>query len=275
MNEKATQETEKPTFCKCTRGELRMMGKRIVTVLLILLLLIVGQCSAETEDACSHQWVPYDVDTHGILPDEIVLTDVDDLYHVYTWYRPSNVCVLCGEREIESGSGPATPHSYTVTGWEKDAEGYAVRITMTCGVCAYTYVQEIPLQTIRDGSGSSCLQGSACDTRRVGYLYENGLIMSYVDSHNYPVDFEIGEEKQYVALLYGQEKNEYFLTSRVYCPVCGRPRNDGLRTMENGFSSNLNGVPVMEETYFLTDGVPENLPYQLFDRLRQEEIATQ
>ncbi len=228
----------------------------------------------EEAAACVHRWVPYNEALHGILPEEITVRQVDETYHACSRWYPSEVCELCGERTGGHGGGPWTPHSYTVTDWSWNEAGDAARITLSCGVCQYVYTYELPLAALLTGTDDSCLHGGACDLRQSAQLYENGMILPYGKMDIYRPDLQLGEPQWYISLVYVEERGQYMFTDRVHCPTCGRPRADWYQQLPADYDLEGSGIPMMDEDQFLTVGVPEDLPYQLIDQLREEAAAT-
>ncbi len=248
--------------------------KRIRLLLCLLVGMILSSQLCFAESSCEHIWIPYDQQAHGVLAEEVELFEVNTLSHSYMQRLPKEVCALCGERTYSGGSAPETPHAYTVTDWERTHEGKAVCITLTCGVCRYVYTYEVALQTLLEENGDNCLHGGTCDTRKSGYLYENGMILFDTKGYFWPVGFEPGEKVLEAMLIYDTAEHTFLYTSRKYCPVCGKPRVSAVSKPQSEFDSDWNGMPIMTMDFFLTDGVPENLPYQLIDQLREEAAAT-
>ncbi len=243
---------------------------RILFILVLALgVAVLGRAETDADASCVHLWVPYSESINSVLPEEIELSEVTELTHMYMQWMPKEVCSLCGKRMYRGSSGSEVPHSYTVTQWERIQEGRAVRITLNCGVCQYSYTYEVTVQTLLDGTGKNCLQGGLCDTHKEGYLFENGMILFDTKGYQLPVDFEPGEAIRPMVLVYDPDEQTFLLTERSYCPTCGRPRTSRF-SPQTEFNSNWNGLQIMTMEYFLTNGVPENLPYQLLDQIRQE-----
>ncbi len=239
---------------------------------LVFIFLIVGVCGlANAEEKCIHQWVRYDEEKHGVLPTEISEPVIAETYHLYIWRSPTKVCELCGVRDLgEYGSGARVPHAYKVADWKKNEIGDAVQITLACGVCEYVHVYDISLQALLDGTAESCLLGGPCKKGTPGYQYENGLVMYLVRRHPYPDDFYVGERESYTPQIYDPEAQTFLFASREFCPVCGRPQASNTYQPQVEYIESWNGLPIMTMEFFLTNGVPEGLPYQLIDQLRQE-----
>ncbi len=125
-------------------AEVYKMNKRSL-VLVLLCLLLASFASAESELACDHQWVPYNEEQHGILPEEITLRQEDEVYHVCSRWYPDEVCTLCGERRGGSAVGSWMYHAYTVSHWERTEAADTAQVTLTCGVCQYVYTYDLTL----------------------------------------------------------------------------------------------------------------------------------
>ncbi len=100
------------------------------------------------------------------------------------------------------------------------------------------------------------------------------MILTMVEAKRYPVDLEIGERLWNISLVYVEEWGQYMFTAREHCPLCGRPRPHAYQQLPEDYDLEGSGIPMMDEVQFLTDGVPDNLPYQLIDALRSQAAAT-
>lgn len=247
------------------------MRKPYAAVYLALITVLLCCLGGSAETVCEHQWAAYDMETDGVMQEEVELGEITDEYHMYMRYYPLAVCELCGARQpTQLGSGSYAPHAYTVTQWQWMEERAAAEISLSCGVCQHTYTYELTVQALLAGDGDNCLHGGACDLRQVGYKYENGMILSAGGELGVPFGFEKGERIWDASLIYDPAEKTFLFTSRSYCPVCGRPRTNNAFSPQTGFNPNWSGLPIMTMDYFMTKGVPENLPYQLIDHLRQE-----
>lgn len=243
--------------------------------ILVLLMVLIGLCSvvcatADSVTDCVHDWVAFDKSVHGIQEDEVWLKEATASHHLYMHRLPTAVCQLCGAREYpDAASGTNVQHAYRVSQWEYAEDGASVRFVMECAVCEFLNEVSIETERIRQGIEESCLLGGACDERKQGTTYSNGMILP-VGDEIYPAGFDAGEKEMLYALIYDETGKTFQFAYRLCCPVCGRPRicTDAMPSAE--FHEKWNGMQIMTRDYFLTIGMPDNLPYQVIDRIRGE-----
>lgn len=236
---------------------------------MLLLLVSFAYCDAGKSEAadCTHVWEPYAQEIHGQIADEIVLSEVDPLFHVYMVRSPGSVCAVCGECEYSPGTGVHAYHSYEVKQWRCAETGDEVTISWSCRVCSYERTEHTTLQAIVQGTEANCLLGGKCDGARTGYMTDRQIITSG-DRSNI-----VGEKEWFIALVYDPQAHTFLYASRDYCPLCGKPKIFAPAFATTVFNENWSGLPIMTEEYFLTVDMPDNLPYQLIDQLRKEAGA--
>ena len=238
-------------------------------VLCLATVLVCVSAEGPVEDNCAHQWEPFNLTEHGYDPEMVHLVNVDAQRHKYMMPRPSSVCKLCGER-LYQGEGTLSNdlHSYIVDEWHELIPGQSVFVTYKCAVCEYMHQVELSYQSICDGSAPSCLFGGACDQKAVGYMTTDGLVLPQGE-WILPAELADVEKRWDIAIVYDMQDKTFCFTDREYCAVCGRPRIPETRQTTQVFYTNWNGLPIMTEEYFLEVDMPDNLPYQLIDNLRQ------
>lgn len=238
---------------------------------LLLCCILIGWASALSEDGadCSHQWKDVE-DAALVASSRIEMKAENDVYHVIYRLKPDAVCTICGQIAY-CGSGSYVVHSYVVKEWAREEKGM-IRIVYECCVCYHVHEVRVELQVVYDGTAESCLYGGKCDLRNVGFMNDRGQVLSNLNI-SIPNVFETGDMVWLSALIYDNAEGTFLFAGREYCPVCGRARISTRETPTTGFRDRYNGLPIMTEDYFLTVDMPDNLPYQLIDQLRQEAGA--
>lgn len=240
-------------------------------ILLLLLLLPLIVASGEN---CEHEWTAFNPYKHGYLAEEVKIIATDEESHQCIMTVPESMCARCDAREYKgSVIDIANRHAYFVSDWCYQDEGAAIEITWTCSLCEYERIETIPLQTIINGSGETCLHGGVCDAKNVGYMHEDGYI--YDSGAAVLPDLTKPDDTKrlfYDALLAqnGETGIELSLVCREYCSLCGRPSVTLLSRSLQSFSDQWNGLSVYTEEAYLQRDMPQNLPYQLIDQLRRE-----
>lgn len=243
-------------------------------ILLIILLLPISLASGE--EPCEHEWSCFEP-VYGYLAEEVQWTVMDDDCHECVLTVPESICTRCGTRQY-SGSihAIANRHAYFVSDWYDQHDGTKVTITWVCSLCKFERKETVLLETIIDGSGETCLLGGKCDVRRVGYMHEDGYL--YDSGATVLPDFTLPNDAKrlfYEAVLAhnGEMGIELSLVSRTYCSQCGRPSVKPLSGALQSFEEQWSGMGVYTEDAYLQVDMPQNLPYQLIDQLRQEAAA--
>lgn len=238
--------------------------------LLCVLILCISMLAIQFVQAegCQHQW--NDVySARDEYATQIVLHTVDDSCHWYMERYASAICVICNELLYEGDAWiPAAQHSFVVRDMNLDVNN-DVRVTFVCAVCDYVREEVTALHQLLSGTNQECLLGGQCDPTKVAYLTEKGIILPEALGV-VPHSFDAGDKMLYAVLVYNKDTQSFQLASRVHCAVCGRPRINGYQSPSTVFSERWNGLQIMTEDYFLELNMPDNLPYQLIDQLRQE-----
>lgn len=241
---------------------------------LMLLVLLLPLILASGEENCEHEWTAFNPYEHGYLAEEVQMAAMDDETHQCVLTVPERICMHCGAREYRgSVNSIANRHAYFVSDWCYQNEGAAIEITWACSLCKYERTATIELETVINGSGETCLHGGECDVRHVGYMHEDGYIydsgVTVLPDLTKPDD---AKRLFYEALLArnGEMGIELSLVCREYCSLCGRPSAIPIAGTLQSFSDQWNGLSVYTEDAYIQQDMPQNLPYQLIDQLRQE-----
>ena len=245
----------------------------ISAVVLLALLGGIGKhAAAEAVSAHEHQWNVCSNVEQEEFPYLIELVEVTNVSHAYMRYFPVKRCLTCDEIQY-GGSASYAMHSYVVQEYHFQQEKEMIVVTWKCKVCKYQHTEQCEVQLIKEGKMPICLLGGSCEANARGYLYDNGIILPEMMG-NVPVEYSGSEKLLLHALIYNEQNQSFLQGYRQYCPLCGRPRIESLSQPTTKFKEKWNGLPIMTEQYFLTVDMPQNLPYQLIDTLRQESGAT-
>lgn len=232
--------------------------------------LAMNNCYAEDVPVCRHKWGTSDFsDWEWFVEQE----EDNQKSHWLAHYGAQEICSICGEfNGYNRVSAAGQTHVFDVIRCTP-LEGDSIEILFRCRMCEYERCEKTTVQTIVDGTSGSCLLGGECSQNVVGYMNDDGLILpnSMVGEL---ANFDIGEREWFISIIYDPANQTFLLASRDYCPVCGRPRFFSHSDATQIFNERWNGFPIMTEEYFLTVDMPNNLPYQLIDQLREEAQAS-
>lgn len=241
-----------------------------VLVMLVLPCMAMTGAVSEEGSVCAHEWEHYSETRHGAAPVSIILEEATPEYHLYMRETPEAICRLCGAwSESCTRSGSYVPHAYTVQEWEYINDKMDVKFVMLCGVCGYRYEDTVETELICSGEAGSCLFGGICDQRKRAALYSSGLVLPAGDEA-YPSEFAAGDKELLYALVYDPSAGTFQPGYRVFCPACGKPRLQSDVAASERFEESWNGLPAMTPDYMLTVGVPEGLPYQMIEQIRND-----
>lgn len=234
---------------------------------LVLALSLVALAFAES---CEHEWIDYELQAYNYAGVEYGYEQHSADAHLMNMVIPSQICKNCGETSEEvMRAGTAEPHVYKVTAWKYTEDEQSVEITYTCSDCAYQRIDCIALETICQGTASSCLWGGQCDRSQLGFMYEGGVIRRFQSDRQDYIRFSGVIEGTYQDGTKG-----YVLATREYCLVCGRPQMSVSQTVAGEMPEEWNVMPVYTQEEFLTKDMPSNLPYQVIDQLKEKASAT-
>lgn len=246
--------------------------------LLLFLLLLLPVICASGEETCAHEWVAFNACTHGYLAEEVQFEPADKDGHQCILNVPESICLSCGSREY-SGSAVSVKnrHAYLVKDWHEQNNGAEITITWVCSICAYERTETLTQEMILNGSGETCLHGGKCDVRHVGYMHEDGYL--YDSGATVLPDLTKPDDAkrlfcEAVLARNGEMGIELSLVSRTYCSQCGRPSVKPMSWALQSFEEQWSGMGIYTEDAYLRVDMPQNLPYQLIDTLRQEAGAT-
>lgn len=243
----------------------RRWFRGVICVGFVIVLGLTGNVLAEgtemTGIVCDHEWVRY----YG---SETIAANIEQCNETFHWkvrHVAEEVCKHCGEYgEILRATKSSQPHAYELADWSGTEENISMRLQ--CHLCGFQKLIEIEYTAILNAEATPCLNGEPCVIGNRGYLNTQGKIVPWTDS--------VEEQVHLTALIYYAEEKLFRPAGRYYCYVCGRPDYDESVRPESAFKENWNGFPIMTEEYFLTVDMPENLPYQLIDQLREEAQAS-
>lgn len=249
--------------------------KRSVFLVMIVMSLVMGGCFAESQPGeqgdgeCVHQWEFADFSNYQTLLEQ---EPGNDKNHWLGHYGSREICGICGEfNGYYRVSASGQSHAFVVTNCT-ESEADVIEILFRCRMCEYERSENTLIQTILDGNADTCLLGGACSRNIVGYMNDKGMILP--DSMvGVPANYDIGERERFISVIYDPIDQTFLFASRDYCPVCGRARVFAPSYPTPVFNESWYGLPIMTEEYFLTVDMPDNLPYQLIDQLRQEAGA--
>ena len=224
---------------------------------------------ASEGDVCDHQWVSCTTADFKFSELEPVIRVVNEDQHGTYRYYPTEMCELCGDTQGRGyGAGSWSVHSFSLVKWEYINHEQEVVIFLHCDICDYDRVIVSDVETILSGASDSCLLGGQCPKNLYGVMYPEGI--SAVDSSR-----SVSEEITFSGVIEVPctgESSHYFIAYRSYCPICGRPERNNVKTSVGELPEAWFNYPMYTEEEFLTVDMPDNLPYQLIDLLRAKAV---
>lgn len=246
-----------------------MLNERFarIAVILCTLMLSIGVCCVAEDTACEHSWTLYTGYADDFLTQEAVIEPYDSETHTIIRAFPIEECSNCGEvRGQGYGAGYMQVHSYSVAGWQFVNEGMDVEIRFNCHICEYELTETVALQSILEGTETTCILGGECAANLAGSMYPEGI----EQTNGFRTDAI--SFAGVVQVPCTEERSHYYLAERSYCPVCGRPQMQ-IFSISDALTAEWEKWPLYEADEFLSAEMPEELPYQLVDDLRLQVIT--
>lgn len=241
---------------------------RTAVVLCVLLVSISMGCSLAERTSCEHSWTVFTEYADVFLTQEVEVQQYDSEMHAIVRSFPIEKCALCGEvRGQEHRASYMQIHSYKVDDWHFVNDGAGVEIQFGCHICGYELVEMAALQEILDGTNNLCLIGGECVDDYAGSMYPAGIEQTNgfrKDAHSFTGVVEVP---------CSDDRSHYYLAERSYCPVCGRPQMQIISMLDEGQRDEWGKWPCYDLPAFLSQNMPNNLPYQLIDSLRSQSIV--
>lgn len=244
------------------------MKKKVFLLLgLVIILVCCTAAQAGETDECEHQWE--NCLTGDFEYDELEATvePIDEQMHSIRRVYPKEMCAKCGATQgCGYGAGKRQVHSYDLVKWEYINHNSEVVIFLRCRICEYDYVMIENVQNIIEGREDNCLLGGTCPDNLSGSMYAEGIAAT---------DGSRKDELRFSGVIEmpcENGANQYYIAYRTYCPICGRPERHNTENVYGEMPESWKEWVLYTEEEFLKADMPDNLPYQLVDQLRADEV---
>lgn len=239
--------------------------RRLCCVAFVVLAGLTGYVCAEGDEEadsiCDHKWE----NVFHIESIEECIEQGDEEVHWLARYYPTMTCIYCGDYGTHiGGSKSGQPHAYELLEWYGGEE--SAIMLLQCHICGFQKQMEFEYDMILNAPKPPCLTGEPCTRRNRGEMNAQGKIVPWVKSDEERVSMS--------ALFYYEEAQTYRPVGRHYCYLCGRPGYEETVRPAPVIKESWIGLTIMTEEEFFSVDMPNNLPYQLIDQLREEAQAS-